>query len=75
MGKESLALRLEGKMKAGQSRKGGSQRNTGQAKAFLGWETWNSLGWKKDRRTSVGRSKEQGRRYENGGAQEEQRGP
>lgn len=59
---ESLALRVEGKTGAGQSRKGGSQRNRGQAKVFLGWETWNSLGCKKDRRASVGGSKEQGRK-------------
>ena len=36
MNEESLALRLEGKMGAGEHRKGGRQRNGGQAEVFFG---------------------------------------
>lgn len=36
MSEESLALRLEGKMGAGEQRKGGRQRNRGQAEVFFG---------------------------------------
>lgn len=75
MSQESVALSLEGMVKAGESRKGGRQRSRGsQPKCFSGGQPGVVRGWRGREEGAWRRSKEEGMRMEEprgsrGGAQ------